>query len=285
MLHTKHISYLILVNPDDSPERQLLACLHFTAEKWYYCLTKDNQQVASSGFEFHTFLYSMLKSRDITLPTKVRLVKASFPSSHVWMWELDHKEGWMLKNWCFWTVMLEKTLESPLPCKEIQPVSTTGNWSWIFIGRTDAEAESPVLWPPNSKSQIIRKDPDAGKDWRQEKKRTVKWLDGTTDSMDMSFSKLLLLVKDREAWRVAVHVVAKCQTWLSNLTTTFYLQRPFSHTTISLRDLDFLFIEHLVLLKHTKVPQAWDFPGVPVVKNLPANAGVVQEDSRCQLGN
>ena len=92
-----------------------------------------------------TNLYSILKSRDITLPTKVHLVKAMvFPYSHVWMWELDHKESWALKNWCFWTVVLEKTLESPLESKEIQPVNPKGNQSWIFIGRTDAEAETPI---------------------------------------------------------------------------------------------------------------------------------------------
>ena len=91
-------------------------------------------------------------------------------SSHVWMWELDYKESWALKNWCFWTVVLEKTLESPLDCKEIQPVHPVGDQSWVFIGRTDAEAETPVLWPPDVKSWLIGKDPDAGKDWGQEEK-------------------------------------------------------------------------------------------------------------------
>ena len=93
-----------------------------------------------------------------------------FSSSHKWMWELDHKEGWVLKNWCFQTVVLEKTLESPLDCKEIQPVNPKGNQSWMFIGRTDAEAEAPVLWPPDAKNWLSGKDPDAGKDWRQEEK-------------------------------------------------------------------------------------------------------------------
>ena len=97
-----------------------------------------------------------------------------FSSSHVWTWELNHKESWVLKNWCFWTVVLEKTLESSLDSKEILPVNLKGNQSWIFIGRTDAEAEVPILWPPNAKSWLIRKDPDAGKDWRQEKKGTIE---------------------------------------------------------------------------------------------------------------
>ena len=93
-----------------------------------------------------------------------------FSSSHVWMWELDYKESWAPKNWCFWTVVLEKTLESPLDCKEVQPVHPKGNQSWIFIGRTDAEAKTPILWPPDAKSWFSWKDPDAGKDWGQEKK-------------------------------------------------------------------------------------------------------------------
>ena len=93
-----------------------------------------------------------------------------FSSSHVWMWELDHKESWVLNNWCFWTVVLEKTLESPLNCKEIQPVHPKGNQSCIFIGRTDAKAEVPILWPPDEKNWLIGKDTDAGKDRRQEEK-------------------------------------------------------------------------------------------------------------------
>ena len=91
-------------------------------------------------------------------------------SSPVWMWELDYKESWALKNWCFWTVVLVKTLESPLDCKEIQPVISKGNQSWIFIGRTDAKPETPILWPPDVQNWLIGKDPDAGKDWGQEEK-------------------------------------------------------------------------------------------------------------------
>ena len=109
-----------------------------------------------------------------------------FSSSHVWMWELDHKVGWVPKNWCFWTVVLEKILESPLDCKEIQPVHPKGNQSWIFTGRTDAEAETPILWPPDVKNWLTGKDPDIGKDWRQEEKGMREgeivgwhqWLDG-----------------------------------------------------------------------------------------------------------
>ena len=93
-----------------------------------------------------------------------------FSSSHVWMWELEYKKSWVPKNWCFWTVVLEKTLESPLDCKEIQPVHPKGNQSWIFIGRTDAEAETPILWPPDAKSWLVGRDPDVGKDWNQEAK-------------------------------------------------------------------------------------------------------------------
>ena len=98
-----------------------------------------------------------------------------FSSSHVWMWELDYKESWMPKNWYFWTVVLEKTPESPLDCKEIKPVHPKGNQSWIFIGRTDAEAETPLLWPPDVTNWLIGKDPDAGKDWRQEEKGMTKY--------------------------------------------------------------------------------------------------------------
>ena len=97
-----------------------------------------------------------------------------FSSGHIWMWELDYKESWALKNWWFWTVVLEKTLESPLDCKEIQPVNPKGDQSWVFIGRTDVEAETPILWPPDAKSWLIGKDSDAGKDWGQEEKGTTE---------------------------------------------------------------------------------------------------------------
>ena len=118
------------------------------------------------GRKVMTNLDSILKRRDITLPTKVHLVSYGFSSSHVWMWELDYKESWAPKNWYFWTVELEKTLESPLDSKEIQPVHPKGNQSWMFIGRTDDEAETPIPWPPDAKNWLIGKDPDAGKDWR-----------------------------------------------------------------------------------------------------------------------
>ena len=118
-----------------------------------------------------TNLDSIFKNRDITLPTKVRLVNNyCFSNSHVWMWELDCEESWVPKNWCFWTVVLEKTLESPLDYKEIQPVHSKGDQSWVFFGRNDAKAETPVLWPSHVKRWLIGKDSGAGRDWGQEEK-------------------------------------------------------------------------------------------------------------------
>ena len=119
-------------------------------------------------------LDSMLKSRDITLPTKLHLVKAVVFPVVMYGCELDCEEGWALKNWCFWTVELEKTLASPLDCKEIEPVHPKGNQSWIFIGRSDVETETPILWPPDAKNWLIWKDPDARKDWKREEKGTTE---------------------------------------------------------------------------------------------------------------
>ena len=144
--------------------------------KWFSCIYVQNKPKQRIKKQRHYFANKGTSSQSYGLS-----------SSHVWMWELDHREGWAPNNWCFfWTVVLQKTLESPLDCKEIQPVNSNRNQSWIFIGRTDAGAEAPVLWPPDAKNCLTGKDPDAGKDWRQEAKGMIEnemfgwhhWLDG-----------------------------------------------------------------------------------------------------------
>ena len=143
-----------------------------------------------------------------------------FSSGYVWMWELDYKESWVPKNWSFYTVVLEKTLESPLDCKEIQPVHPKEDQSWVFIGRTDVKAETPIVWPPDAKCWLIGKDPDAGKDWGQEEKGTTEgamvgwhhWLNGH------GFEWTLGVGDDREAWHAAVHGVTRSRTRLNDWT-------------------------------------------------------------------
>ena len=142
---------------------------------WKKSYDKPRQHIKS---QWHYFVNKVLSSQSYV-----------FPVVMLWLWNLDHKKSWVPKNWCFWTVVLKKTLENPLDCKKIQPVHPKENQSWIFIGRTDVEAETPILWLPDTKSWLIWKDLDSGKDWRREEKgrKRMSWLDGITDSMDMSF--------------------------------------------------------------------------------------------------
>ena len=160
-------------------------------------------------------LDSVLKSRDITLPTKV----CGFSSSHIQMWELDHKEGWAPKNWCFRIVVLKTTLESPLDCKEIKPANPKENQPWIFTGRTDAEAEAPILWPPDANDSLEKTLMGKIEGRRRRRQKKMKSLDGITDLMDMNLSRLWEIVEDREAWYAAVHGVTKSWTWLSDWKT------------------------------------------------------------------
>ena len=158
------------------------------------------------GRKVMTNLDSIFKSRDITLPTKVFLVKALFFPVVMYGFESwTVKKKWAPKYWCFWSVVLEKPLESPLDCKEIQPVCSKGDQSWVFIGRTDAETETPILWPPHVKSWLIVKNPDAVRDWGQEEKG--------------SLDKVRELVMDREAWRAAIHVVSG-HIWVTEVNWT-----------------------------------------------------------------
>ena len=176
------------------------------------------------------------------------------------MWELDCEENWAPKNWCFWTVVLEKTLESPLDCKEIQPVHPKGDQSWVFIGGTDAEAETPILWPLCVKCWLIGKDPDAGRDWGQEEKGTTEdemagwhhWLDGRESQWTPE------LVMDREASRAVIHGVSKSRTQFSDCTelteqitkTGLWLTLPKCHFCRQIPEIIFRYLKPKYFYQH-----------------------------------
>ena len=153
------------------------------------------------------------------MPTKAPLVKAMGFPVVMYGWELDHKESWALKNWCFWTVVLEKTLESPLNSKEIKPVNPKENQPWIFIGRTDAEVKLQYFGHLMRRADSLEKTLMLGKiEGRRRGQQRMRWLDGIIDSMNMNLSKLWEMVKHREPWHAAIHGVAKSWTWLSDWT-------------------------------------------------------------------
>ena len=192
-----------------------------------------------------------------------------FSSSHVWMWELNHKETWVPKNGCFWSVVLEKTLESPWDCQEIQPVHPKGNQSWIFTGRTDAEAEAPILWPPNAKNWLIGKDPDAGKDWRQEK-GTTGW-----DGWMASPKRWTRIWSSSGSWwwtgksgMLQSMGVAKSQTQLSKWTKyncTKYLPDYFNLQTLLLYLLSVRYCLGLQLLAPKSLTQFYDLSIISII--------------------
>ena len=195
------------------------------------------------GRKVLTNLDSILKSRDINYFVNKSLSSQSygFSSSHIWMWQLEYKESWAQKNWCFWTMVLEKTLENPLDCTVIHEVHSKGNQSWIFSGRTDAEAETPIVWPPDVKNWPFEKTMRLGKiEVRRKGWQKMRWLDVITDSMDISLSKLLELVMDRE--------VASCSPW----------GRKVFDTTEQLNWTDINIVNLFLFTAYTKFHSKWN---------------------------
>ena len=205
---------------------QLLSSVRLFATPWTAAhqasLSITNSQSLPQTMAIESVMPSnhLILCHPLLLPPSICPSIRVFSSDQVWMWELDCQESWVPKNWCFWPVVLEKPLECPLDCKNIQPVHFKGDQSWVFFGRTDAIAETPILWPPHAKSWLIGKDSDAGSDGGQEEKEmTEDEIVGWRHQLDgRESSELQELVMDREAWRAAIHVITKSQTRLTDWT-------------------------------------------------------------------